>query len=120
MAHVFLKHILVIFLIFKINYASERKESYFVSQQLYEIEEDLRFYRLSFEHGVSPVFCAFKCLERDACKSFYIDERACVLGVLNTSEFEGNEEIFPAENVTLKTKGTEYIFTLNLSKAIFD
>ena len=100
-------YIICVTLFFKVAYSVYRGQ-HFETKFKHELEDGLRFFPINFLYEISKTQCGMECLLRDECTSFYVDSRACILGVTNTSRFHGNEEMFPDDEQELLTKGKVY------------
>ena len=55
------------------------------------------------------------CSKHDACRSFYVDDGACVFGLSDdVTEFANGDDVTPADGQMLKTKG-KAILCVNIS-----
>ena len=73
-----------------------------------EQEQPLFYVRVGF-CGVNTAFqCLMHCVNLAACRSFYVDDATCVIGVDDVTADEENDVILPAENQIIQIKGKSY------------
>ena len=90
--------------IFALKYAeSLPKRSVFKEKPMLEQVAGLKFKKIVGMRSKSE--CAIRCTKRDACRSFYVDDGACVFGLRDdVTEFANGDDVTPADRQILMTK----------------
>ena len=98
-------NILLVSMFFITRVKCNIEETRYSTKPLHETSGGLRFYQMHDGRKTSKIRCGGECTKFDECQSFYLDEGACVLGVIDLQQFERNNEVFPSDDTLLKTKG---------------
>ena len=65
----------------------------------------LKFKKIEGRKAIRSTECAIRCSKHDACRSFYVDDGACVFGLRDdVTEFANGDDVTPADGQTLITK----------------
>ena len=98
----------LLFVIFILNF--EKSETSNVNQNRYNLkpvneQNSGLFYKKVLGRKSSLQWAAL-CSKHDACRSFYVDDGACVFGLSDdVTEFANGDDVTPADGQMLKTKG---------------
>ena len=102
-----MKYIVALWLFFTCTHntiiAQDVRSSYFEETILTEQDQDLNFKKI--DGRKSKLQWAALCSKHDACRSFYVDDGACVFGLSDdVTEFANGDDVTPADGQMLMTK----------------
>ena len=113
-------NILLVSMFFITRVKCNIEETRYSTKPLHETSGGLRFYQIHDGRKTSKIRCGGECTKFDECQSFYLDEGACVLGVMDWQQFEQNNEVFPSDDTLIRTKGNlQFSFILYSSTCTY-
>ena len=80
-----------------------KKRSFFHKRSLIEQEAGLKYKKI--EGKRTSIECTTLCSDYNGCRSFYVDDGACVFGLRDdVTEFANGDDVTPADGQMLMTK----------------
>ena len=108
--------IFAIFSSYSLNCFAVKRAAYFNPMTLNEQEDGLSFKSLRSSSALgltghnTQIQCMVLCMDRHTCRSFYVDDGACVFGVRNddVSDLHDGDDVTVDASQVLQTKSIKY------------